>query len=121
MGERRSCHCLDGPYAQHHDAPSDIDGDTAHAESYVIVVLVGADGRSAQFISGRYIDRLERRDGDWRIALRRSTVEAMFVADASVLRSGVFTSQGYPRGTRSRSDLSYERPLKLETTAPDRW
>ena len=41
----------------------EIDGDTAHAESYVIVVLLGLDGRNAQVISGRYIDRLERRDG----------------------------------------------------------
>src|SRR5215217_5471913 len=47
----------------------EIDGDTAHAESYVIVVLIGRDGRNAQFISGRYIDRLERRNGHWRIAV----------------------------------------------------
>ena len=41
----------------------DINGDTAHAESYVIVVLIGPDTKSAQFITGRYIDRLERREG----------------------------------------------------------
>ncbi|MFN8027434.1 MAG: nuclear transport factor 2 family protein [Acidimicrobiia bacterium] len=88
----------------------EIDGDTAHAESYVIVVLLGNDGRMAQFISGRYVDRLERRDREWRIALRRSTVEVMFVADASVLQSSFFRDQGYASGTRDRSDLSYERP-----------
>jgi hypothetical protein len=88
----------------------EIDGDTAHAESYVIVVLLGADGRHAQFISGRYVDRLERRAGEWRIALRRSTVEVMFVADASVLQSSFFKGQGYLAGTRDRSDLSYDRP-----------
>ncbi len=60
----------------------EIDGDTAHADSYVIVVLIGSDGKTAQFITGRYIDRLERRDGQWRIAVRRSTVEGMFIADA---------------------------------------
>ena len=32
----------------------EIDGDTAHAESYVIVVLIGVDGESAQFVTGRY-------------------------------------------------------------------
>lgn len=98
----------------------DIDGDTAHCDSYVIVVLLGTDGRTAQFISGRYLDRLERRVGQWRIAVRRSTVEVMFTADASVLQSGFFRSQGYLKGTRDGGDLSYARPLTLENAA-DRW
>jgi hypothetical protein len=99
----------------------EIDGDTAHAESYAIVVLVSPDLTSAQLISGRYIDRLERQDGQWRIAVRRSTVEGMFLADARVLQSSFFTDKGYPVGTRDRSDLSYERPLTIDTPAPDRW
>jgi len=99
----------------------EIDGDTAHAESYVVVVLIGVDGKSAQFITGRYIDRLERRDEQWRIAVRRSTVEGMFLADARVLQSSFFTDKGYLVGTRDRSDLSYERPLSIDTPAPARW
>ncbi len=99
----------------------DIDDDTAHAESYVLVILIGVDGKSAQFITGRYIDRLERRDGQWRIAVRRSTVEGMFLSDARVLQSSFFTDKGYLVGTRDRSDLSYERPLSIHTPAPARW
>ncbi len=99
----------------------EIDGDTAHAESYAIVVLLSLDGRMAQFISGRYIDRLERRDGQWRIAVRRSTVEVMFIADASVLQSSFFKDTGYLVGTRDREDLSYARPLTIDTPAPKRW
>ncbi len=99
----------------------EIDGDAAHAESYVIVVLVGTDGASAQFITGRYLDRLERRDGQWRIAVRRSTVEGMFLADARVLQSKFFKEKGYLVGTRDRHDLSYERPLTIESPAPARW
>jgi hypothetical protein len=99
----------------------EIDGDTAHAESYVIVVLTGADGKTAQFITGRYIDRLERREAQWRIVVRRSTVEGMFVADARVLQSPFFTEKGYLVGTRDRTDLSYERPLSMDTPAPARW
>ena len=99
----------------------EIDGDAAYAESYVIVVLLGRDGRTAQFISGRYLDRLERRDGEWRIALRRSTVEVMFIADASVLQSSFFKEQGYIKGSRDRSDLSYQRPLGPEVDPPERW
>lgn len=99
----------------------DIDGDTAHAESYVIVVLIGADTKTAQFITGRYIDRLEHRDHQWRIALRRSTVEGMFIADARVLQSPFFTDKGYLVGTRDHTDLSYQRPLTMDTPAPARW
>jgi SnoaL-like domain len=99
----------------------DIDGDDAHAESYVIVVLLSLDGSTAQAICGRYVDRLERRDGQWRIAIRRSTVEVMFMADASVLQSSFFKDAGYPVGTRDRSDLSYQRPLTIDTPAPRHW
>ncbi len=99
----------------------EIDGQTAHAESYVIVVLIGTESRTAQFITGRYIDRLERRDGEWRIAVRRSTVEGMFIADARVLQSEFFTQKGYLVGTRDRTDLSYARPLSMDSPAPARW
>lgn len=99
----------------------EVDGDAAHAESYVIVVLVGPDAKSAQFITGRYIDRLERRNGQWRIAVRRSTVEGMFLADARVLQSSFFTEKGYLVGTRDRTDLSYQRPLTIDAPAPARW
>ena len=60
---------------------------------------------------GRYVDRLERRDGRWRIAVRHGTAELAFTADARLLQSRFFTSQGYEGGTRDRTDLSYTRPL----------
>jgi hypothetical protein len=99
----------------------EIDGDTAHAESYVLVVLLATNERSVQVMSGRYLDRLERRDGEWRIAVRRSTVEASFSADASLLQNPFFLQQRYPRGTRDRDDLSYSRPLELDTPTEARW
>ena len=97
----------------------EIDGDAAHCESYVLVFLLNHNGVTARVISGRYIDRLEKRNGEWRIAVRRSTVELMFTADASGLQSELFKNQGYPRGTRDRRDLSYLRPLTLEAEAPE--
>jgi len=99
----------------------DIEGDIAHAESYVIVVLISPDAKNAQFITGRYLDRLERREGAWRIAVRRSTVEGMFIADARVLQSSFFTDKGYLVGTRDGADLSYQRPLTVDSAAPARW
>jgi ketosteroid isomerase-like protein len=96
----------------------DIDGDTAHAESYVLVTMLIGEGKAATVMCGRYLDRLDRRDGVWRIAVRRSTVELAFAADASLLQSDFFRNQGYIVGTRTTDDLSYERPLHVETPSP---
>lgn len=93
----------------------DIEGDEAHAESYVMVTLLSPDEATATVMCGRYIDRLERRDGRWRIAVRRATVELAFTADARLLASRYFVAQGYERGTRGRDDASYERPLSAGT------
>jgi hypothetical protein len=99
----------------------EIDGDTAHAESYVLVTLLDHSGETARFINGRYIDRLEKRDGVWRIAVRRSTVEVMISADSSGLLHPLFREQGYSKGTRDTRDLSYARPLGIDTPAPAFW
>jgi hypothetical protein len=88
-----------------------IDGDDAHAESYVMVTLLSPDATTATVMCGRYVDRLERRDGEWRIAVRRATVELAYTADARLLQSKFFVAQGYEHGTRDGSDPSYERPL----------
>jgi ketosteroid isomerase-like protein len=92
----------------------EIDGDEAHAESYVMVTLLSPDASTASVMCGRYVDRLERRDGRWRIAVRRATVELAYTADAELLRSKYFTAQGYEHGKRDRSDLSYQRPLAAD-------
>ena len=92
----------------------EIDGDVAHCESYVLVGLLNNDGKTARLINGRYIDRLERRDGAWKIALRRATVDLLLAGDASILQMPIFKEQGYTRGTRDRNDVSYARPLNME-------
>jgi len=89
----------------------EIDGDEAHAESYVMVTLLSPDETTATVLCGRYVDRLERREDVWRIAVRRATVELAYTADARLLQSTYFLAQGYEHGTRDRHDLSYERPL----------
>lgn len=98
----------------------EIDGDVAHCESYVLVILLNNDGESARLISGRYIDRLERREGEWKIALRRSTVDVLLSGDASILKMPFFHDQGYTKGLRDKRDVSYQRPLGLDET-PERW
>ncbi len=54
----------------------EIDGDTAHAETYWLFVGVNKDGTHPLTLSGgRYIDRFERRDGKWGIAARTCLIE----------------------------------------------
>jgi hypothetical protein len=50
----------------------DIHGDTARAETYCQAYheIDGPSGRVEMVVGGRYLDRLERRDGAWRIADR---------------------------------------------------
>ncbi len=99
----------------------EIDGDVAHCESYVIVALLDNGETTARLISGRYIDRLERRDGKWKIALRRSTVDVLIAGDASILTAPAFRDQGYIKGMRDKRDLAYQRPLTLDETPAERW
>lgn len=99
----------------------EIDGDTAHTESYVMVGILNNDGVSSRIINGRYLDRLERRDGKWRISLRRSTIDMLIAGDASILESPALRSQGYIKGMRDKTDLTYQRPLTLDETPADRW
>jgi hypothetical protein len=96
----------------------EIEGDVAHCESYVIGALVSRDGSSTTLAGGRYLDRLERRDGVWKIALRRCTIE-WAVPGASILESGAFA--GFLRGAWDPSDLSYARPLQIDTEPAPRW
>src|SRR3954447_23808573 len=99
----------------------DIDGDVAHAESYVIGLFLNPDGKTARLIAGRYADRLERGNGEWKIALRRSTVDVLMTGDASILTSPAFHELGYVKGMRDPRDVSYQRPLTLDETPADRW
>ena len=61
-------------YLLNHSA--DVDGDAAHAETYYL--FVGTDREPANHMTlsgGRYVDRLERRDGRWGIVARVCVVE----------------------------------------------
>lgn len=97
----------------------EISGDEAHCESYVIGAMRMKGTKTVSLMGGRYLDRLERRDGEWRIVVRRCTVEWMMNGDSSVLKSGAV--QGFIRGKWDRSDPSYARPLNVDAPEVDRW
>jgi hypothetical protein len=83
----------------------ELQGDRAFADSYVIFVLYRREREVVMMGSGRYIDRLERRSGVWKIAERRTIIDIRLEADAQALGTD------YPRGTWDRTDIAYLRPL----------
>ncbi len=103
-----------GQFATQHDLLNhscDIDGATAHCETYYLFVGRNRDD-SNWLAGGRYIDRIERREGEWRIALRCNAIEwsgtvpslpVPFADVADIHLNGV--------AGRNRDDLSYLRPL----------
>ncbi|KPH66772.1 nuclear transport factor 2 family protein [Novosphingobium aerophilum] len=86
----------------------ELEGDVAHCESYVIGGLYWLDGKSTTIAIGRYLDRLEKRNGEWRIVVRRCTIEATADCDGTWIHSK--NVQGFLKGLWSTDDPSYERP-----------
>ena len=102
----------------------DLQGDTAHTETYYMFVGMNRKGVPLAMSGGRYIDRLEKRNGRWAIAARvcvrdwaplaeipetldqaSLTVVSLDDATKALMRSGA-------QPARDRTDPSYQRPLK---------
>ncbi len=90
----------------------DIDGDLAHGETYFLYTGVNRDG-SNWAAGGRYIDRLERRDGEWRVAFRYTLIEWSGAIPTSrvPLFENVADLHANGAPSRDRGDPSYRRPL----------
>lgn len=98
----------------------EIDGDVAYCESYVMGGLAWLDGEKTTIALGRYVDQLERRNGEWRIKVRRCTIEMTADCDAAWVNSDAV--KGFLKGQWSKDDPSYERPIKWRTSEEgDRW
>jgi hypothetical protein len=89
----------------------DLDGDTAHTESYYIFRSLNAMQPWHSTISGRYIDRLERREGRWGIVARICTVD---IRDAGWDPNGDQLDGHHAVTSRSKDDPSYMRPLVID-------
>lgn len=103
-----------GQTATHHNLLNhscEITADVAHAETYYLFVGRNRD-ESNWMAGGRYIDRLQKREGQWKIALRTNAIEWSGMVPATpipyldVPDIGV---NGVP--SRDKADPSYARPL----------
>jgi hypothetical protein len=94
----------------------DIAGDTAHTETYYL--FVGRNRDNTNWIAGgRYLDRLEHREGGWRIALRTNMIEwSGLVPTMPIPYADVPDIHLNGAPSRSRDDPSYQRPLTNNRT-----
>ena len=104
----------------------DLDGDVAHTETYYMFVGMNRAGVPMAMSGGRYIDRMEKRNGRWAIAARlciRDWAPLKEIPD-SVDQSKMTVVQnqddalrailrGGPQPSRDRHDVSYQRPLTI--------
>lgn len=108
---------------------AEIDGDTAHAETYFIFVSLNAEGQPFTLLGGRYVDRLEKRDRKWAIVRRLSLGEwaapSVNTEEAAATPEGgpnrryledfmVEVIRGQDKPSRNVADPSYRRPLDIE-------
>lgn len=102
-----------GQVATHHNLLNhtvDIDGDVAHCETYYLFVARNRDN-SNWLAGGRYLDRLERRDGQWRIAFRNNVIEWSGLSPTIDIPFGdVPDIHGNGAPARDKTDPSYIRP-----------
>lgn len=105
----------------------DLDGDVAHTETYYMFVGMNRAGKPMAMSGGRYIDRLEKRDGRWAIAARvcvrdwaplDQIPEVMDQAAMTVVKDLDERTRELMRTgaqpSRDRKDISYQRPLAVD-------
>ncbi|GAA0932686.1 nuclear transport factor 2 family protein [Pseudonocardia zijingensis] len=95
----------------------DLDGDVAHAETYfqlIVGIKPGAptDQPRLGVSGGRYVDKFDRRDGEWRIARRVIVVEYAAALDEREQKHHLLWAR------RSKDDPSYARPLTGPPAGP---
>ncbi len=92
----------------------EITGDDAHCETYFTFMAEAA--QPPHFMAtGRYVDHFQKRGGEWRILNRFTVVDGTY--DLQPTQSTAARSSPYAPGerqvARDKSDLSYQRPLRV--------
>ena len=97
----------------------DLQGDAAHTETYWLFSGLNKDPANglempSSIHFGRYLDRFERRNGRWAIAARACIIEwhgSLGALPMPAELTAAYAATGV--GRRDRSDLSYQRPLRI--------
>lgn len=99
----------------------ELDGDVAHSEAYYFAVFQRTDDTTTDFSVGRYLDRFERRDGEWKIAHRLCLLDWIGELPGPDESTQSPEMSIFRQGTWDRSDPSYIRPLTLDREARQLW
>jgi hypothetical protein len=103
-----------GQSATHHNLLNhscEIEGTMAHTETYYLFVGRNRDNTNWA-AGGRYIDRLEYRESEWKIALRTNSIEwSGIVPTTEIPFADVPDIHVNGSSSRSKADPSYARPL----------
>jgi hypothetical protein len=91
----------------------ELDGDIARCESYLIaIVRIPQEGGAVDWMhAGRYLDRFERRNGEWRIAHRTVVYDLERFDEVTPAPEGLTQARyldNAVRGKRGPGDFSYE-------------
>jgi hypothetical protein len=96
----------------HHGISShscEVDGHLAHCESYVHFFVAFEEKPTIGAGAGRYIDKLEKRDGRWAITIRRFVLDWTFDVSSSQWLGPEWSASS---PLRNKDDLAYQRPLQ---------
>lgn len=98
---------------QHHitNHLCELNGDVAHTETYYIFRSLNKEPPLYTNASGRYVDRLEKRNGRWGIVERICLVD---IRNEHWAPTGTEGDGGYMPGSRDRADPSYLRPVNVD-------
>jgi hypothetical protein len=89
----------------------ELNGAEAHTESYFIFRSLNKQAPLYTMASGRYLDRLEKRDGRWGIVDRVCLVD---IRNETWAPTGTEGDASYMPTCRDKQDSSYLRPLKVD-------
>ena len=108
-------HHMEHHYVTNHIC--ELDGDVAHTETYFIFVGQNAAGTPTTVHGGRYLDKFERRNDEWRIANR------VCISEWAGGLTGADLPNPLPRtvpgiSARDTTDASYIRPLDAFVARP---
>ena len=94
----------------------EVKGDHARSEAYFRAQhsIPRDDGVAEVFAAGRYLDRLERRDGEWRIAHRHAVYDWDSDAPSTTQWDNEPMASALQRGQRGSDDPSYAHFKSLE-------
>lgn len=107
---------LENNRAHHHhisNSTIELSGNTAHSETYWHFQAFNPDD-TITMSCGRYVDRLEKRSGEWKIAARSCLIEwtgTLRDVETSAEAAAVAAAAG--TSSRDRNDMSYQRPLQI--------